>query len=48
MLMNITAVGCFLIVCGVMIAMWRFDARNRNENDRDNTGGSKKEKGTKS
>ena len=32
MLMNLMAAGCFVIVAGVMIAMWRFDARNEEEN----------------
>jgi len=34
MLMNAMAVGCFLIVAGVMAAMWKFDRNNEGSSSR--------------
>ena len=45
MLMNLTAIGCFLIAAGVVIAMWQSDARNKNRSSKDNADSLKSGKG---
>ena len=45
MLMNIAAAGCFLIVAGVMAAMWKFDKRSGEKRPQQETEAAKNRKG---
>ena len=41
------AIGCVLVVGGVMVAMWQFDVRSSNRHIEDDTNSSKNRKGGK-